>query len=603
MKDVEFNVLIVDDVAENIDLLRAILNPLNCKVSVATNGQRALTLTEKLRPDLILLDVTMPDIDGFQVCKQIRATDALKDIPIIFVTGRADDVSTGFSVGGDDYIAKPIQADEVIARVKHQIEKRRLLRQLQYLNADLEDRVRERTKELASVNRKLRDEINERRYMQDRLQYLAEHDFVSRTYNRNALESYVSEIINRSVGEDVNSTFVQVDLNRFRVVNDSCGCIAGDELLAQAADMISLAAGSDGFIARLGSDRFAIAYTHQSKQALEMLFTSIQEQFEQFCFVWDDFKFHVDATIVAIAIDDRVTSFEQLIMVADELTYISKKEGSKTVRMYQADDILAISPYKQSWALRLVDALKHDHFEVHVQRVKPISVVGSKIKLEALIRLQSFEHQELLYPDSFLYAAERYQLMPDVDRWMITHVIDFLSENRDFQTKIQSIAINLSSSTLKDPELAQFVQNACNDKQVPIHLLSFEVTETEQIIHVNTAAKVLSALQNLGCEILIDDFGSGYSSYNYLRVFPFDVIKIDGIFVREIEQSISSLTMVKSILELAKQLNKPVVAEYVENESLFAMLKELNVDWGQGYFFHKPERLTRAAIELMMLED
>jgi diguanylate cyclase (GGDEF)-like protein len=602
MEDIEFNVLIVDDIPENIDVLRAVLNPLKCKISVATHGQRALSLAEKLRPDLILLDVMMPDIDGFEVCKQIRVIEAIKDTPIIFVTGRADEVSTGFLVGGNDYITKPIQADEVVARVKHQIEKQRLVHQLQYLNADLESRVRERTAELATINRKLRDEINERRYMQDRLQYLAEHDFVSRTYNRNALESYTSEIIARCVEEEVSTTFVQIDLNRFRVVNDSCGCIAGDELLAQAADIISVAAGGDGFIARLGSDRFAIVYSHQSEQALEMFFTEIKAQFGQFNFVWDEFRFQVDTTIVAIPINPKISSFDQLIMVADELTYISKKEGSDQVRKYQSQDSMIQSPYKQNWALRLVDALKHDHFQVHVQQIKPIVAQSSKLKLEALIRLQSSEQEGLLYPDSFLYAAERYQLMPDVDKWMISQVIAFLAEHRDLKEKIQSISLNLSSSTLKDPFLATFVEQQCRDKQIEPSLLSFEVTETEQIIHVNVAATVLRTLHNMGCEILIDDFGSGYSSYSYLREFPFDVIKIDGMFIREIEQSLSSRTMVKSILDLAQQLNKPVVAEYVESEALLVILKEWQVDWGQGYFFHKPERLTRAAVELMLLD-
>ncbi len=188
-------VLVVDDTPDNIDILRRVVSSLNCTVLVATSGERALSLINKNPPDLVLLDVMMPGIDGFEVCRQLRQNPKTAELPIIFVTGRQDDISLGFSVGGNDYITKPINTDEVVARVKHQLERLSLLREMQALNNELEQKVRDRTAKLAVANQQLREEVNERRYMQDRLRYLAEHDFVTRLYNRNALDAHIADTI------------------------------------------------------------------------------------------------------------------------------------------------------------------------------------------------------------------------------------------------------------------------------------------------------------------------------------------------------------------------------------------------------------------------
>ena len=593
-----FTVLIVDDVPDNIDVLRKVLEPLECKVSVATSAERALSILEQLTPDLILLDVMMPGMSGFDLCRLLRKDPRFADLPIIFVTGRTDDISQGFAVGGNDYITKPINADEVIVRVKHHQERHTLLTQLRSLNNELEERVRQRTAELVTTNKLLREEINERRYMQDRLKYLAEHDFVSRTHNRKALESYVVELISSAPEVFTPAFYLSVDLSRFRVVNESCGLIAGDELLSEAAEMISVITGPSAFIARLSGDSFAVIYPTDQLDNVATVANQLHEEFSRFTFSWDDRQFDVGATIAVVKIDQTVTSFDQVLMMADEVMYSAKRAGGQCVRYFSDLDNQANQKRaRQNWALRLIDALKHDHFRVYFQQICPLNSERDGVHMEALIRLYDPENDGLIFPDSFLFAAERYQLIADIDRWMVRKVCEFLSTNPRQQQQIKQIAINLSATTLRDPHLADYIQDTLEKYAVSPNKLCFEVTETEQIIHVNKTSSILERIKQLGCSIAIDDFGSGYSSFSYLRDFPFDHIKIDGIFAREIEHSDASLAMVQSILDVAKKLNKPCVVEFVENQSLADRYKSMGIEWGQGYHFHKPEPLSIANVE------
>jgi len=588
-----FTVLIVDDVPDNIDVLRKVLVPLNCKVSVAISAERALSLLEQITPDLILLDVMMPGMSGFDLCRLLRKDTRFSETPVIFVTGRTDDISQGFAVGGNDYITKPINADEVIARVKHHQERYQLLQQLRSLNNELEDRVRQRTAELVSTNKMLREEINERRYMQDRLKYLAEHDFVSRTHNRKALESYIVELISKPSDSFTPAYYLSVDLSRFRVVNESCGLIAGDELLSEAAEMISLVAGPHSFISRLSGDSFAVLTVTDSLEYASSIANQLHEEFSKFTFKWDERHFDVGATIAVVMIDHSVTSFDQVLMMADEVMYNAKRDGGQCVRYFSELDAQANQQQtRQNWALRLIDALKNDHFKVYFQQICALNGSSNGIHMEALVRLEDPETGNLLFPDSFLFAAERYQLIADIDRWMIRNVCKFLHENPEQEQTVSQIAINLSATTLRDSLLVDYINDTLKAYSINPNKLCFEVTETEQIIHVNKTSSILERIKQLGCSIAIDDFGSGYSSFSYLRDFPFDHIKIDGIFAREIEHSEASLAMVQSILDVAKKLNKPCVVEFVENQSLADRYKAMGIECGQGYHFHKPELLN-----------
>ncbi|MGM9489488.1 putative bifunctional diguanylate cyclase/phosphodiesterase [Ideonella sp. YS5] len=597
MTGIKLTVLIVDDTPENIDVLSAVLEGLGCELMVATSGPRALELAGRRRPDLILLDVMMPGMDGFEVCRRLKADMSLAEVPVIFVTARADDISTGFAVGGADYITKPINADEVLARVRHQVERQVLLRDLRDANRSLEERVRERTAELTLANRQLRVEINERRYMQDRLNYLATHDFVTRQHNRGALDAHVSELLARIQRQAGSAVFLLIDIDQFRLVNETCGCIAGDELLRQFAELVAGALSRTDFFARTGGDKFAVVSEDPSEDGGAALARQIHQHISEFEFQWEERAFKLAATIAVVRIQRDIVSFDQLMLMADEAAYRAKREGRGAIVIHDPKRSAA-EPHRESinWALVLFDALKQQRLRLYAQRLEPLAAASQGpvplLHVETLARLWDAVRGKLLMPTQFIAPAERFHLITDIDRWMIDQVIQLLAEVPELHPGIGQVAINLSAISVRDGTLAGYVAGLLARHQVPGRLLCFEITETQAITNLQSATGFMQQLHDLGCRFSLDDFGSGFASFTYLRRLPFDSIKIDGMFVRDMDTDDVHSGMVRSMAEMGRLLGKPVVAECVENERVAGQLRELGIDWAQGFAFHQPEPLT-----------
>jgi len=588
-------ILLVDDTPENLDVLSAILEDLECKLIVATNGERALELAQKQCPDLILLDVMMPGMNGFEVCNLLKANPVTAHIPIIFVTARTDDISLGFSVGGNDYISKPINADEVCARVRHQLERKALLNELQTLNKELEQKVRERTADLTIANRQLREEINERRYMQDRLSYLATHDFVTRLHNRNSLEAFVCSLLAQVQTASIKASFILIDIDRFRVINESCGCIAGDELLRQFSDAISGILARDDFFARIGSDKFAIVTQNTIADGSSDLAQLTLQQIQNFKFVWQEREFKLAASIALLPLNRDIVSFDQVMLMADEVLFLAKREGRGLIRTYdEATKRSSDDKENVNWAQRLVDANHNKHFRAHFQLIENFSPTSAKqkIRIETLIRMWDPVQQRLIPPGEFIGPAERLHLIPELDKWMIEEVIQLLAKHVDLREGIESVSMNLSALSIREPHFADHIIQLIQSYKIPPTMISFEITETEAITNLDIANEFMQRLHTLGCRFSLDDFGSGFASYAYLHKLEFDTIKIDGIFVRDMDREPNHYAMVKAIVEMAHTLKKDIVAEFVETQAVAGLLKELNVKWGQGFLYHKPETLS-----------
>lgn len=589
-------ILLVDDTPENLDVLSAILEDLDCQLIVATTGERAIELSLKQHPDLILLDVMMPGMNGFDVCNHLKKTPSTSEIPIVFVTARTDDISLGFSVGGNDYITKPINADEVRARVKHQLERRYLLNQLQTLNKELEQKVRERTAELTMANHQLRQEIKERRYMQDRLNYLATHDFVTHLYNRNSLEAHVSNLLARIQTTELHAALIYIDLDRFRVINESCGCIAGDELLRQLADTISGALTREDFLARIGGDKFAVVRQHPTTDTSQECAQLILDHIKDFNFRWEERDFKLAACIAVVPLTPDIVSYDQTMLMADEVMFLAKREGRGIVRSYtEATKQSSKEKDSVNWALRLVDASHNNHFRAHFQLLHPLNTTpeqASRLRLETLIRLWDPLQQRLIPPGEFIGPAERLHLIPELDKWMIEEVLHLLASHPDLLERVERVSMNLSALTIREPHFAQQVANLIHIHQIPADKLCFEITETEAITNIAIAKQFMAELKGIGCHFALDDFGSGFASYAYLHQLEFDTLKIDGIFVHDMDQDPNHYAMIKAIVEMALSLNKEVVAEFVETPETAALLKGLGVAWAQGFWYHKPEALT-----------
>ena len=605
MSEAEAEIVIVDDTPANIDVLIDVLGNASYRIRVATSGERGLELALRQPPDLILLDVMMPGLDGYETCRRLRAHPLTAEVPVIFVTARADEVALGFAAGGVDYITKPIQADEVRARVRHQIERRSLLRALQDLNRQLEDKVRERTAELTLTNRQLRQEINERRYMQDRLNYLAAHDFVTRLYNRNALDAHVSEVLARLQRERAIAHCLQVDIEQFRIVNETCGYIAGDELLRQFADCLNGQIERGDFVARVGGDKFVVISENPDAAHGERLALRLQQQVALLEFDWEGRRFPVAASIAVVPMSDAVLSFDQLMLMADETAYLARRGGRATIRVYGqgAENSSADGRGSTHWTRVLLDALSEGHLRVYFQRLQPLALSEVPgLRVEALMRLQDPITQQILLPDSFIRAAEHLHLVMQLDRWMVSQVIQFLATHRNLHAQVDQITVNISAVSLRDPALADDIIAQLEQHAVPPPKLCFEITETEAIVNLPLARSFMRKLRDRGCRFSLDDFGSGYASYGSLRELQFDHLKIDGMFVRDMHQNEADAVMVRSMVDMASQLGKPVVAEFVENAEIAERLRRLGVAWAQGFHYHRPERMSAEAIGLQAQE-
>jgi diguanylate cyclase (GGDEF)-like protein len=431
--------------------------------------------------------------------------------------------------------------------------------------------------------------------MQDRLNYLAQHDFVTQLYNRDALDEYISNLISGIQAQTAEHIpyFILIDVNEFRLINDSCGCIAGDELLYQLAIMMSeLADPQRDFCARLSGDKFAIVISQGGDEAVESFFRLLQQGFKNFAFVWDERQFRMTVTQVAIPITLDMVSFEQVVMLADEICYSSKKSGIHSRIIKNAKD-LAYDEHRGNlnWGLRIIDGLDKDLFEVHFQQVCSLINDEPKKKIEILVRLKDEETGGLIYPNDFIRAAERFGIVSKIDRWVISNTMQQLAERAGLWDEIDQVALNVSALSVRQANFAEFIIEQLKYYQLDGSKFCFEITETEALNNFADTRRFMSLLHEHGCTIALDDFGTGFSSFAYLMDLPFDLIKIDGMFIKDMHVNEIHYGMVDSIVKLAKMLNKPVVAEFVENQAIVDKLKLLGVEWGQGYFFHKPEKL------------
>jgi len=301
----------------------------------------------------------------------------------------------------------------------------------------------------------------------------------------------------------------------------------------------------------------------------------------------------------------NMVSYDQVMLAADEVIFVAKRDARGAVfTLEEANKRNDLHKENINWASRLVDALQNDYFRAYFQLLEyfPASsgTAEPRYRMEVLLRLWDPYAQRMVSPGEFIGPAERLQLIPELDKWMINHVMEFLVGYPQLMDKLELVSINLSAISLRQPHLAHFIVNLLQQHQLPPHKFCFEITETQAIVNIDTARRFMQTLHEFGCHFALDDFGSGFASYAYLHQLTFDRIKIDGIFVRDMDTDPSHFAMVKSIVEMANLLDKEVIAEFVESEEVAQQLHAMGVKWGQGYHHHVPEELTRETLESRM---
>ncbi|MBE0435049.1 MAG: EAL domain-containing protein [Methylomicrobium sp.] len=433
-------------------------------------------------------------------------------------------------------------------------------------------------------------DVSHARRLSRELAYQASHDPLTGLVNRREFESRLNRVLRtRKVCED-QFAFCYLDLDQFKVINDTCGHTAGDELLKQVTSLLQRKVRKRDTLARLGGDEFGLLMEHCGIEQAERLADELREIIADYRFNWNNQSFHIGVSIGLMAITEEFNCLNDLLMVADASCYAAKDAGRNRVFVYQKNDeeIRRLSGQIQ-WVVKLNDALDHKRFQLYRQ---PFCTTGTQNgeHYEILVRILSAD-REVILPGAFIPAAERYGLMSRIDEYIIENTLLWFAEHSGALADLSMCSINLSGQTLGSDSAQLCIQAALKKFNLPADRFCFEVTETAAIANLNQATRFMGALKTLGCRFALDDFGSGLSSFAYLKNLPVDFLKIDGMFVKDICCDPVDLAMVKSINEIGHLLGKQTIAEFVETEEIYLYLLEIGVDYAQGFWLGRPEPL------------
>jgi diguanylate cyclase (GGDEF)-like protein/PAS domain S-box-containing protein len=432
------------------------------------------------------------------------------------------------------------------------------------------------------------------RAMGRELAYHATHDSLTGLLNRRELENRLQIAIERSDKGHLEHALLYVDLDLFQVVNDTAGHIAGDELLKEIAGLLTSQARSSDCIARMGGDEFAILIQACPAQEAVLAAKALRNGIKALRFEWNGRRFEVGASIGVVPIGADSGSVSEVLRTADLACYVAKDSGRNRVHLFEPDDAALVHREGEMQRMHEVrDALANGSFTLFQQVIEPIGASeNGRLMSEILLRMRA-PSGELVEPQAFLPAAEHYQLGPMVDRWVIAETLQavrLLRERPGMQDAVFSI--NISGQSLDDAGFIEFVLGALRDSGAAAEAICFEITETAAIGHMSRARELVGALKAIGCLFALDDFGSGSSSFAYLKKLPVDFLKIDGQFVRDIARDKTDLALVESINQIGHVMGIKTIAEYVEDEQVKRLLEQIGVDFAQGEAIARPAPLA-----------
>lgn len=445
--------------------------------------------------------------------------------------------------------------------------------------------------------------------MAELLEYQATHDDLTGLLNRREFERRLAAILESEANNQAKeNTLFYLDLDQFKLVNDTCGHIAGDNLLKELAQTIRSKIRIDDVFARLGGDEFGLILTNCSLQKGLEIAESIRTAIKGFVFQWKENMFEVGVSIGVVPLKGEQGDHTEVLSAADSACYIAKDKGRNRIHVYQQDDEdLAKRQGEMQWVNRLHRALAENRFHLYAQPIMAISgATGDKTGSipshhEILLRMSS-EEGDIISPNAFIPPAERYQIMSQLDRWVIHTTFEFirtiLAEENQQMDYLPHFNINLSGQSVCEEHFLRYVNGQFDITEIDPSMITFEITETAAIANLSHAIQFIDAMKERGCLFALDDFGSGLSSFRYLSILPVDYIKIDGYFVRDIETNAFNKAMVQAVNNIGHVLGIKTIAEFVENPGITNVLKECGVDMAQGYHVGPPLPLQEAILTL-----
>jgi len=418
--------------------------------------------------------------------------------------------------------------------------------------------------------------------------YQASHDALTGLINRHEFERRVKALISSTQMEKGENALCFMDLDQFKVVNDTCGHIAGDELLRQLGEVLQDAVRHSDTLARLGGDEFGILMEHCTLAQAQRAVTAIQQVIQDFQFSWEGQTFRIGVSIGLVAISESTPSLTELLKQADAACYMAKDLGRNRIHVYNPDDtMMVLRQGEMQWVSRINQALEENRFTLYAQSIVPLDK-STDMHYEFLLRMID-ENGEIVSPVTFLPAAERYDLMHKLDIWVVGHAFALLANHPDLVEQVNFFSINLSGQSITNVKFLDSVISQIKELNIDPGKICFEVTETAAISNLRAATHFISSLRELGCRFALDDFGSGLSSFGYLKNLQVDFLKIDGIFVKDIADDPIDHAMVKSINDIGHVMGMKTIAEFVESDKIKSMLRRLGVDYAQGYEIGRPQ--------------
>lgn len=433
-------------------------------------------------------------------------------------------------------------------------------------------------------------DVSEFHRLTQQLFYQARHDSLTSLVNRREFEQRAAQLLHSAHTNGAQHALCYLDLDQFKVINDACGHIAGDELLRQLSNFFLTLVRKSDTLARLGGDEFGLLIPRCSLDFARQVAETIVAGCSDFVFQWQERTFKVGVSIGLAPITSKSTDVASVLSMADTACYAAKEHGSGRVRVYHADDVELVEHRSQAhWVARIQWALDNDKLRLFYQEIAPARAESKhRHHYELLLRMED-ESGHLIMPGTFLKAAERFNIACKIDRWVVTQAFECLNRNPRHLDELGFCSINLSGQSIGDEQMFDLLSQLAGQNPHLFSRLCFEVTETATVQNLSKAVAFMSSLDALGCRFALDDFGSGLSSFTYLKHLPVDFLKIDGAFVSGIVEDPLDLALVKSITEIGHVLGKQVIAEFVESEAIREQLCVLGVDYLQGYAIGRPQ--------------
>jgi diguanylate cyclase (GGDEF)-like protein len=576
------------------------------RVAVAQEGEEGLARAEFVQPDLILLDVMMPGMDGFETCRRLKASGNTRDIPVIFMTALSDtqDKIAGFAAGGVDYVTKPFQIDEVWARVTTHLAlrsaqkrlaqqnaqlqqeiamRRRAEADLQTANSVLEERVAARTAELVRTNASLEQKIAEYNQAERRIDYMAHHDALTGLPNRLLLEDRINQAIAQARRhQDEMVAQLHIDLDHFKTINDSLGDRIGDRLLQSVASRLQQCTREGDSLGRLGGNTFgACLAALRSSNDAALVANKVLESLGR-PFAVEGHELHISASIGVGFYPSDGSDASALLRAADAAMYKAKQKGRGNYQFFTAA-LHEAARRRMAATKQLRQALAQDEFSVYYQPQVDMES-GRIFSAEALLRWTPPGKAPRSCVD-FIAIAEETGIIVPIGEWVLRQACAQLRRWRDGGHPEMRIAVNLSARQFAQANLTDFVAQVLEDTGIPADALELEITESVTMQPSDDNIAVLHRLSNMGVQLSIDDFGTGYSSLAYLQNFPIHALKIDRSFVIGINEETHDAAIVTAIIAMAHSLDLNLIAEGVDRAEHVSFLTAHGCLAAQGFYY------------------